>query len=269
MDSELRARPRTPRSPVGAPGPRPPEPDRPGRSSAEHRVRPGFPGRKTCAAPPRRARVPAPAPRGPAGRGLLLFCAPPPGGSSIQAPQAYLAAASRPAHPMKRVHYAAHVDRARGRHLDLAILSGVLVPRVTNHLKSARDARRCPTSRPCAAPSSSSNMDKGSYPTPNANSSYGGWDVSERRRLHPRPARPGLPRRGRRRPINDATFQLPLLRLRQGLLRLRGQLGLLRARIRNFESADFAAKNKGFFACSGRNWNDEFAYVTGGGANKQ
>ena len=36
--------------------------------------------------------------------------------------------------------------------------------------------------------------------------------------------------------------------------------------IRNFETTDFAKHNKGFFKCSGRDWTNEFAYVTGGGA---
>jgi hypothetical protein len=37
--------------------------------------------------------------------------------------------------------------------------------------------------------------------------------------------------------------------------------------IRAFESKEFGAKNKGFFQCAGRDWNSEFAFVTGGGAS--
>ena len=39
--------------------------------------------------------------------------------------------------------------------------------------------------------------------------------------------------------------------------------------IKNFESQDFKTKQTGYFKCTGRDWNSEFAFVTGGGASYQ
>ena len=151
----------------------------------------------------------------------------------------------------------------------LAILSGVLVPRVTNHLKAARDARRLADIKAVHAAIEQYHMDKGSYPTANANSSYGGWDVSNDGDFIRVLRDQGYLDEDAVDPINDATFHYRYYVYAKSSYGCVGNQDFYVLGIRNFESDDFAAKNKGFFECSGRNWNDEFAYVTGGGATKQ
>src|SRR5262245_16704427 len=151
----------------------------------------------------------------------------------------------------------------------LAILSGVLVPRVTNHLKAARDARRLADIKTVHSAIEQYYMDKGSYPTANANSSYGGWDVSSDGDFIRVLRDQGYLDEDAADPINDATFHYRYYVYAKSSYGCVGNQSFYVLGIRSFESPEFAAKNKGFFECSGRNWNSEFAFVTGGGASKQ
>jgi prepilin-type N-terminal cleavage/methylation domain-containing protein len=149
----------------------------------------------------------------------------------------------------------------------LAILSGVLVPRVTNHLKAARDARRLADINAVRSAIEQYYMDKGSYPAPNSNSSFGGWDVSSDGDFIQVLRDNGYLDNDAQDPVNDATFHYRYYVYASGSYSCVGSSSFYVLGIRSFESSDFAAKNKGYFACTGRNWNDEFAYVTGGGAS--
>lgn len=151
----------------------------------------------------------------------------------------------------------------------LAILSGVLVPRVTNHLKSARDARRLADIKAVRAAIEQYYQDKGSYPAANANSSYGGWDVSSDGDFIRVLRDQGYLEEDAADPINDATFHYRYYVYAKGSYGCVGNADFYVLGIRSFESDEFATKNKGYFQCTGRNWNDEFAYVTGGGASLQ
>ncbi len=151
----------------------------------------------------------------------------------------------------------------------LAILSGVLVPRVTNHLKSARDARRLTDIRAVRNAIEQYYQDKGAYPTANANSSYGGWDVSNDGDFIRVLRDKGYLDEDAVDPINDTTYHYRYYVYAKGSYGCVGNTDFYVLGIRNFESSDFAVKNKGFFQCTGRNWNGEFAYVTGGGASLQ
>jgi len=148
----------------------------------------------------------------------------------------------------------------------LAILSGVLVPRVTNHLKSARDARRLADIKAVRAAIEQYHIEKGTYPPANANSSYGGWDVSNDGDFIRALRDNGYLDEDAVDPLNDATFHYRYYVYARGSYGCQGNSEFYVLGIRNFESEDFAVRNRGFFQCSGRNWNDEFAYVTGGGA---
>lgn len=149
----------------------------------------------------------------------------------------------------------------------LAILSGVLVPRVTNHMKSARDARRLTDIKAVRNAIESYFMDKGEYPHANANSSYGGWDVSNDGDFIRVLRDKGYLDEEVVDPINDSTYHYRYYVYEKGAYDCGGDTAFYVLGIRNFESAEFAAKNKGFFECTGRNWSNEFAYVTGGGAS--
>ena len=151
----------------------------------------------------------------------------------------------------------------------LAILSGVLVPRVSNHLKAARDARRLSDIKAVRSAVEQYYLDHGSYPTANANSSYGGWDVSSDGDFIRALRDSGYLDEDAVDPINDGTFHYRYYVYAKNSYGCQGAGEFYVLGIRNFESPDYAAKNKGYFACSGRDWNAEFAFVTGGGANLQ
>jgi len=146
----------------------------------------------------------------------------------------------------------------------LAILSGVLVPRVNSHMKAARDARRLADIKTIRNAVEQYYMDKGEFPAANANALFGGWDVSndgdfisvlkEDGYLDDMPADP----------INDATYHYRYHVYEAGTYSCESPEPFYVLGIRNFESSDFAHKKKGYFRCSGRNWSTEFAYVVGG-----
>jgi len=149
----------------------------------------------------------------------------------------------------------------------LAILSGVLVPRVTNHLKAARDARRLSDIKAVRNAVEQYYLDKGAYPAANANSSYGGWDVSNDGDFIRVLRDEGYLEEDAADPINDATYHYRYYVYAKGSYGCAGDHDYYVLGVRAFESSDFGAKNKGFFECSGRDWNSEFAFVTGGGAS--
>ncbi|HEX6886375.1 MAG TPA: type II secretion system protein [Planctomycetota bacterium] len=149
----------------------------------------------------------------------------------------------------------------------LAILSGVLVPRVTSHLKSARDARRLADLKAVRTAIEQYRLDRGVYPPANASPAIGGWDVSFDGDFIPALTEEGYLDEEALDPLNDSTFHYRYYVYARSSYGCVGTQDFYVLGIRNFESSDFAAKNKGFFSCSGRDWNEEFAYVTGGGVD--
>lgn len=149
----------------------------------------------------------------------------------------------------------------------LAILSGVLVPRVTNHMKAARDARRLADMKTLRNAVEQFHSDRGDYPAPNANSSFGGWDGSHDGDFIRVLVDEGYLEEELLDPINDATYHYRYYVYAQGAYGCKGAGKYYVLGVRNFENPDFAARNRGFFQCASRDWGDEFAYVTGGGAS--
>jgi type II secretion system protein G len=147
----------------------------------------------------------------------------------------------------------------------LAILSGVLVPRVSNHLRSARDARRLADIKSVRNAIEQYFLDHGQYPAPNANSTFGGWDVSHDGDFIRALRDQGYLDEDARDPLNDSTHHYRYYVYTRGSYGCAGAGNFYVLGIKNFESADFSAQNRGYFQCSGRDWADEFAFVTGGG----
>lgn len=149
----------------------------------------------------------------------------------------------------------------------LAILSGVLVPRVTNHVRAARDARRLADIKTVRNAVEQYYLDKGVYPAANTNNALGGWDLSSDGNFIRVLRDEGYMDVDAQDPLNDATYHYRYYVYAKGSFGCVGGQNFYVLGVRNFESAEFAAKNKGYFACTGRDWSSEFAYVTGGGAS--
>lgn len=148
----------------------------------------------------------------------------------------------------------------------LALLSGVLVPRVTGHMQASRDARRLADAKTIRNAIEQFYMDRGEYPRANMNSYFGGWDVSNDDDFIKDLVTHGYLDEPVVDPINDATYHYRYYVYAQGAYGCGGEGKFYVLGIRNFENASFAARHKGFFQCDERNWGQEFAYVLGNGA---
>lgn len=147
----------------------------------------------------------------------------------------------------------------------LAILAGALIPRVTNHMAQARDARRLSDIQGIQAAIEQFHADKQRYPDSKANSSYGGWDVSNDGDFIPELVQDGYLPSSARDPLNDATYFYSYYLYDKGTAGCKGAGKFYVLGVKSFETAAFAAKNRGYFQCADRDWNAELAYVTGGG----
>ena len=151
----------------------------------------------------------------------------------------------------------------------LAILSGVLVPRVKDHMQAARDERRLSDVKTIRNAIEQFYWDKGRYPSANTNSSYGGWDVSFDGDFLHELVEHGYLEEDSVDPVNNPTYHYRYYVYADGSYGCSAEADYYVLGIRNFETADFAAKNRGFFRCANRDWSSEFAFVTGGGTQAE
>ena len=150
----------------------------------------------------------------------------------------------------------------------LAILAGAMIPRVTNRMAQSRDARRLADVQAVKHALDQFYIDKGRYPDAKQNASYGGWDVSQDGDFIPDLIKEGYLTDVPKDPINDETYQYRYYLYPKGTGGCKGDASFYVLGVRAFETNDYALKNKGQFKCASRNWGDEFAYVTGGGASE-
>lgn len=153
--------------------------------------------------------------------------------------------------------------------LILAVLAGVLIPRVTDRMAQARDARRLADINTVSRAIEQYHRDRRCYPPANENGAYGGWDVSLDGDLVPDLVKFGYLAHAPRDPINDETYHYRYYVYAKDTSGCIGDGPFYVLGIKNFETAEFKSKNTGFFKCTGRDWSSEFAYVTGGGASFQ
>jgi general secretion pathway protein G len=150
--------------------------------------------------------------------------------------------------------------------LILAVLAGVLIPRVTDRLAASRDAQRLADITAIHTAIEKYFHDRGVYPPANQNSAYGGWDVSLDGDMIPELVKTGYLLEMPADPLNNDTYHYRYFVYAKGTAGCVGDGPFYVLGIKNFETQGFKVKNPGFFKCSGRDWNSEFAYVTGSGA---
>lgn len=151
----------------------------------------------------------------------------------------------------------------------LAILGGALIPRITERMAKSRDARRLSDIQAVRTAIEAYYLDKGEFPMANTNPAYGGWDVSHDGNFIQVLRDRGYLPEDARDPVNNDTYHYRYYVYSNGSYGCVGATKYYVLGVRNFETADFAAQNEGFFKCTGRDWGNEFAYVTGGGATWQ
>ena len=151
----------------------------------------------------------------------------------------------------------------------LALLAGILVPRVSNRVAAARDAQRIQDIQLVRDAIERYYLAEGEYPSASPNPTCGNWDVSSDGDFIPALVAKGYLKEPAADPLNDDTYQYRYRVYSKGANGCVGETRYYVLGIRNFETARFKADTPGYFKCSGRDWSTQFAYVTGGGASYQ
>lgn len=146
--------------------------------------------------------------------------------------------------------------------LIMTVLAGVVVPRVLEHQKSARDARRLADAKALQKIIEQYYMEKGVFPGTRS------WNRStDATGFINELVEEGYLAEPVQDPINDRTYHYRYRTFRAGAHGCVGQTDFYVLGIRNFESSDFAAENPGYFRCANKDFSDTFDFVTGGGAS--
>ena len=151
----------------------------------------------------------------------------------------------------------------------IAMLAGVVTPKLSSRMLQARDARRLSDVQTVRGAIEQYYQDKGVYPVANQNGGYGGWDVSHDGNFITALVEEGYLSEMVVDPINDDTYHFRYYVYNNGSYGCVGPEKFYVLGIRNFESTKFVTENSGYFDCTGRNWGNEFDWVTGGGASKR
>ncbi len=148
----------------------------------------------------------------------------------------------------------------------VSILAGSIAPGVGRRLAKSRDGRRVADLRAVQEAIELFRVEHGRWPAADANGAYGGWDVSHDGGFIPELQRAGFvlddvgdPRDGDYHHYRYRVFPA-------GSFGCNGYGDFYVLGIREFETEAYEDSNTGFFACTGRDWGEEFDYVTGGGA---
>ena len=148
----------------------------------------------------------------------------------------------------------------------LALLSGVLAPRIREHVKGTRDAERLDDIMVLRRAIEQFYMDRGHFPAPTENSKFSGWDVSQDGDFIAELVSTGYLEEVPTDPLNTKQFHYRYYVYGPGEYGCKGNSPFYVLGIKAFENEDFALRNHGFFRCETRDWSQEFAFVTGGGA---
>ncbi|MBM3991232.1 MAG: hypothetical protein FJ298_09530 [Planctomycetes bacterium] len=145
--------------------------------------------------------------------------------------------------------------------LGLGALAGVIAPRVEARRAHARDLERVRTMERVRTALERFRRVHGDYPH-----SRGEWSTSLDDDFLCALVERGLLECAPRDPRNEPAFHYRYARYDEGTHGCVGSGPYFVLAATAFEDPRFAARHTGWFKCLARNWNSEFAYVTGGGA---
>ncbi len=152
----------------------------------------------------------------------------------------------------------------------LALLAGVLLPRVSVHLRTVRDQRRLSDIKTLQKAIDQYYLDTGDFPV--SEPGDGNWDESYNGEFIPVLVHEGYLNDFASDPVNDNQFfyQYRVYNTRNNgcgspvVGNTSGHYYILR--LRAFEDPEFALEHASTLSCGGTNWGDGYAYVVGGGA---
>lgn len=151
--------------------------------------------------------------------------------------------------------------------LIMTILAGVVAPRLGSYQERARDTRRMQDLKTVQSAVEQYKLDTGQFPAANTNSSFGGWDVSHDGDFISVLVQEGYLRAPVMDPVSDGTYHFRYYVYNKGSYGCVGADSYYVLGIRNFETQSAIDEFQGAFACTSRDWANEFAFVTGGGAS--
>lgn len=149
----------------------------------------------------------------------------------------------------------------------LALMAGIVAPRVAQRKLEAHDAQRLMDVEVIHEAIEHYFEETGTYPKAKRNGQFGGWDVSHDGGFIDVLVDEGYLDAACADPVNDDTHHYGYFVYNRGSYGCSGPGKFYVLGIRNFETLDAAEENPGHFDCSGRNWGDEFDWITGGGAS--
>ncbi len=147
----------------------------------------------------------------------------------------------------------------------LSIFAGSLAPGLAHRHAEARDARRLADMHVLVGAIEQYNLERGYYPTALGSAAHDGFEVSHQNGFLGVLVREGFLRESVLDPLNDEQHHYAYRRYPRGS---HGCVGgpFYVLGVRRMETDKHTEHTKLAFACSGRDWNTEFALVTGGGA---
>jgi len=148
----------------------------------------------------------------------------------------------------------------------LAVMAGVVIPRALERQLEARDAQRLTDIEVVHEAIEQFFAETGQYPKAKRSGDFGGWDVSHDGGFIDELVEAGYLAEAISDPIDDDTHHYGYFVYNQGSYGCVGPGKFYVLGIRNFETVEAAEKHPGYFDCSGRDWGDEFDWITGGGA---
>jgi len=147
--------------------------------------------------------------------------------------------------------------------LIMAVLAGVVVPRVVDHQRTARDSRRLADIKTIRNAVEQYYLDNGQYPPADG----GGWNDSTEPTFIRSLVEEGYLTEMPSDPINDNTYYYRYRVYNKGAQGCVGSTRFFVLGIRRFETEDYKTEHPGFFKCANKDWAQVFDYVTGGGAS--
>src|SRR5688572_8903882 len=153
--------------------------------------------------------------------------------------------------------------------LALVAAAGVVAPRWSSRRASARDVQRVDDVRRIRDAIERYHAERGVYPPAEPDAGHGDWDVSCEGGFLGELVRGGYLPSVPLDPLGDATHHYGYAVYDAGEYECVGDGAFYVLGIAKFETEGLRVRSSGYFKCTGRDWNRELAFVTGGGASYQ
>ena len=151
--------------------------------------------------------------------------------------------------------------------LAIAVAAGVVAPRYSARQGVQRDFQRLDDVRRIRDAIERYHAERGAWPAATADEGFGEWDVSHRGGFLDELVKAGYLDQVPLDPLGDEEHHYNYAVYAAGEYACVGEGPFYVLGISKFETQGVRARSRGWFRCGGRDWRDELAFVTGGGAS--